>query len=327
MVVAMIVASFGVHLLLWPLGNRVIELGWPQALPPPTDDFMEVSLVDPEAEARPPEDGVQLPGELVQPDLVPDERPPERDTNRISEFDSRVDKETKAPNRRAAQEYDPRVLGEESGMPSSAREGRTEADTPPHALPLGRPTEGTADGTGERPDAELPEGSDGAALREAGAHALRPGLRGTAEAMRKTFGGSGTADALEGVEEGTQNIVNSERFRFASFFNRMRDQVAQHWDPNGVMARVDGDGRTYGRSTRKTLVRVKLTPKGAIKKIDVMRDSGVTELDEEAIRAFHQAAPFVNPPLEMVDAHSGLIEFDFLFILEDGKSTLHRYLR
>jgi TonB family protein len=324
MVVAMIVASVGVHLLLWPLGNRVLEASWQKTLPPPTGELMEVSLVDPEA--RDPDDGVQLPGQLVKPDFVPDERRPERDTDRISEFDSRVDKETKAPNRKAAPEYDPRVMGEQSGMPSSAAEGRTEQDTPPHALPLGRPTEGTADAMGHRVDGELPEGDEGAAQHEAGAHAPRPGLRGSAEAMRKTFGGSGTADSLDGVEEGTQNILDSERFRFASFFNRMRDQVAQHWDPNGVMTRVDGDGRTYGRSTRTTLLHVKLTPTGAISKINVTRDSGVIELDNEAIRAFHQAAPFVNPPPEMVKA-SGLIEFDFLFILDDGKTSLHRYLR
>jgi TonB C terminal len=327
MVVAMLVASVGVHLVLWPVGNQVLEFGWPSTPLPPMSGLMEVSLVDPEADAPEPPDGVKLPGQLVQPDFVPDERPPERDTNRISEFDSRVDKETKAPNRKAAPEYDPRVLGEQSGMPSSAREGSTEADTPPHALPLGRPTEGTADDLGHPIEGELPAGDEGAAQREAGARALRPGLRGSAEAMRKTFGGSGTADSLEGVEEGTQNILNSERFRFASFFNRMRDQVAQHWDPNGVMARVDADGRTYGRSTRTTLLHVKLTPKGAIQKINVTRESGVTELDKEAIRSFHQAAPFVNPPPEMVDASSGLIEFDFLFILEEGKGSIRRYFR
>jgi hypothetical protein len=326
MVVAMIVASLGVHLLLWPLGNRVLEASWPPPLPPPTNEFMEVSLLDPEADARTPEDGLRLPGQLVQPDLVTDERPPEGTTDRISEFDSRVDEETKAPNRRAAPEYDPRVLGEESGMPSSAREGSAESDAPAHALPLGRPTEGTADDMGERLDSELPQGDEGEGLREPGAHALRPDPRRTAEAMRKTFGGAGTSDALDGVEEGTQNILNSERFRFASFFNRMRDQVEQHWDPNRAMDRADPTGQTYGARTRTTVLRLRLTPKGAVQKIIVLHESGVTELDKEAIRAIHQGAPFVNPPAEMIDA-SGAIELDCAFALVEGKASIHRYLR
>lgn len=321
----MIVASAGVHLLLWPVGNRVIALGWTQAPLPPEGEFLEVSLVEPELDA--PDDGLQLPGPLVKPDVVPDQRPPERDTNRVSDFDSRTERETQAPNRRPAPEYDPRVLGERAGMPSSPREGNPEVDTPPQALPLGRPTEGTADGHAHPVEGELPEGDEGAALREAGARAPRPGLRGTADAMRKTFGGSGSMDDLRGVDEGTETILDSHRFRFASFFNRMRDQVAQHWDPNGVMARVDADGRTYGRRTRKTLLHVKLTAKGAIEKIAVRDSSGVTELDKEAIRSFHQAAPFVNPPPEMIDPDTGFIEVDFLFILEDGKSSIHRYLR
>ncbi|MCA9709373.1 MAG: energy transducer TonB, partial [Myxococcales bacterium] len=151
----------------------------------------------------------------------------------------------------------------------------------------------------------------------------------TADAMRKTFGGgSGSYDHLPDVEDGAENLLNTDRFRFASFFNRMRDQIAQHWDPNAAMARADPDGRTYGRSTRKTLLHIRLTPKGAVKKIDIVNDSGVRELDREAVESVHLAAPFVNPPPQMIDAATGFIEIDFLFILEDGKvSRIRRYVR
>jgi len=322
----MIVASFGVHLMLWPLGNRVLELGWPATSPPPVDGLMEVSLLPSDEEAD-LQKGTLLPGQLVDPDRVFDQRKPEQPTDRISEFDSRVDHETRAPNRRAALEYDPRTLGDEAGKSSSAQQGSTE-EVVAQPLPLGRPMEGTADDLGHRVDDPLPEGDEGAAQHDAGPHALRPTVRGSADAIRKTFGGSGSHDALDDVAEGTESILNSERFRFASFFNRLRDQVEQQWDPNGVMRRADADGRTYGSRTRTTILRVKLTPKGAIQKLDIIQDSGVIELDKEAIRALHQAAPFVNPPPEMVDASTGLIEFNCLFTLADGKAVMrHRYLR
>lgn len=327
----MIVASVGVHLVLWPVGDRVLDMTWSSPPMPEGVGLMEIALLEPddepETELDPERRSVELPGQLVQPDRVPDERPPDQPTDKISEFDSRVERETRAPNRKASPMYDPRQLGEQAGMASSKQQGTAEQDTPEHALPLGRPEDGQADDPGHPLLSELPEGDAGAAQRRAWASAPRPGLRGTAEAMRKTFGGSGTHDSLSDVEEGTENLLNTDRFRFASFFNRVRDRVAEHWDPNGVMARVDADGRTYGRRTRKTLLHVKLTASGAIQKIDIVADSGVRELDKEAIRSFHQAAPFVNPPREMVDATTGLIEFDFLFILEDGKTFLRRYVR
>lgn len=326
MVVATIVASVGVHLVLWPVGNEVITRGWSSTPVPPVadlmDDLMEVSLVPP------PEDELrELPGRLVSPDRVLDERPPERPTDRISEFDSRVEHETRAPSRKPVPTYDPHAMGEQAGVSSRARPASEGAPVPPHALPLGRPTDGTSPEEGHSPDGDLPEDDLGAARGGEVARAPRPNLRGSADAMRKTFGGSASMDGLDDVEEGTESLLDSHRFRFASFFNRMRDQLAQHWDPNGAMARADPDGRTYGRRTRKTLLHVKLTPKGAISKIDVRSSSHVTELDKEAIRAFHQAAPFVNPPPEMIDAGTGFIEVDFLFVLEDGKTSIHRYLR
>lgn len=129
------------------------------------------------------------------------------------------------------------------------------------------------------------------------------------------------------MDEGAESLLETERFKFASFFNRMRNQIAQYWDPNEVMARIDPQGRVYGRSTRKTLLHISLTPKGAVKKIDIVDDSGVRELDKEAIESVQLAAPFVNPPPQMVDERTGTIEIDFLFVLQDGRTTIHRYLR
>ena len=58
---------------------------------------MEVSLLgpesEPESEALTPEDETRVP-QVVSPDFVPDRRKPDR-ADHVSEFDSRVDEETK----------------------------------------------------------------------------------------------------------------------------------------------------------------------------------------------------------------------------------------
>lgn len=332
MVVAMIVASIGVHLVLWPVGNQVLAIHWDSPPLPASGGIMEVSLLGPDESEPPSPDPAVPPDEerpVVRPDFVPDKRAPD-DARWRSEFDSRVERETRAPNRRRAEAYDSAKVGPKAGVGANAPKGSAEQDVPPHALPLGRLESGTTPEVGHPVDPSIPSDDAGRRPDRNGASAPRPGLRGTADAMRKTFGGgSGSFDQLPDVEDGTENLLNTDRFRFASFFNRMRDQIAQHWDPNGAMDRVDPDRRIYGQRTRKTLLHFRLTPKGAIKKIDILRDSGVRELDKEAIRSVHLAAPFVNPPPEMVDAQTGFIEVDFLFILDnDGRITrIRRYLR
>jgi TonB family protein len=84
----------------------------------------------------------------------------------------------------------------------------------------------------------------------------------------------------------------------------------------------------YGFKSRVTEVRVSLSPKGDLTKISVTIPSGVTELDEEAMRAFRAAAPFPNPPEGLVSASSGLITFEFAFHFEIGSpSTSWRMIR
>jgi TonB family protein len=121
------------------------------------------------------------------------------------------------------------------------------------------------------------------------------------------------ADVLAGDE----TAVNSKRWIHATFFNRLKRSVAQNWDPASVWRRNDPSGQVYGFKTRVTEVRVALSTKGDLAKIVVTGPSGVSELDEEAVRAFQAAAPFVNPPKEL--AKDGLITFAFSFYFEIGQ--------
>jgi TonB family protein len=96
----------------------------------------------------------------------------------------------------------------------------------------------------------------------------------------------------------------------ASFFSQVKRKVAQRWDPNSVWRRVDPKGTVYGPHSRVTQLRVSLSPAGELARIDVIASSGSTELDDEAIRAFRTAAPFLDPPARMVE-RDDLITFDF----------------
>lgn len=159
---------------------------------------------------------------------------------------------------------------------------------------------------------EIPRGQAGAG----GGVPDVPNLKPTEEVLERALGG-GSVDHLEDVENGDETSLSAKRWVYASFFNRLKRQVAQVWDPNSVWRRADPTGTRYGSKTRVTEVRVSLSPRGALEKILVVAPSGSNELDEEAVRAFRTAAPFPNPPEGLVQKDN-LITFAFSFYFELG---------
>src|SRR5207249_9699656 len=133
---------------------------------------------------------------------------------------------------------------------------------------------------------EIPKGEGGAG---GGQPTAPPKL--TDEQLERVVGG-GSVDHLDDVDNGDETALNAKRWVYASFFNRLKRQVAQNWDPASVWRRSDPTGQVYGYKTRVTEVRVSLLANGDVARIVVTTPSGVSELDDEAVRAFHAAAPF-----------------------------------
>jgi TonB family protein len=163
---------------------------------------------------------------------------------------------------------------------------------------------------------EIPRGQSGAG----GGAPQVPNLKPTEDVLERALGG-GSVDHLEDVDNGDETALSAKRWVYASFFNRLKRQVAQIWDPNSVWRRTDPTGTVYGTKTRVTEVRVSLSPRGALAKIVVVTPSGSVELDDEAVRAFRVAAPFPNPPDGLVQKDN-LITFGFSFYFQLGTQHL-----
>ncbi|MBC8066980.1 MAG: energy transducer TonB, partial [Deltaproteobacteria bacterium] len=157
----------------------------------------------------------------------------------------------------------------------------------------------------------------------------RSGSPGTRKALREALGTPGGFDDIDSsVDEGDETTVDSNRWKFSSFFNRVRNGVSQHWHPEVLHASNDPDGRKYGTKTRRTRLVISLNPDGSLNRVRLEGSSDVDYLDEEAIRAVRTAAPFANPPPDLVDPRTGLIEFGFGFIFEfKGERRIFRYQR
>lgn len=140
--------------------------------------------------------------------------------------------------------------------------------------------------------------------------ALLPTL-GPEELARK----DGSIDHIDDVDKGAQTFLNTRDYKYAWFFNRVKRGVSQRWRAVDAHRRHDPYGRVHGVRDRRTVVEVTLSSSGHLEDIIVMKDSGVAFLDDAAITAFEEAAPFPNPPDGLKDA-DGKIRFRFAFFLE-----------
>lgn len=271
---------------------------------PEREKVVEFDLVNPEVDNT-----------FVQNDR-PDGRVPE-DTDRKGEHDSDVDKETQAPPSESATE------AKRSPEPPKM-DGKPDAND----------KQGDQDGDKESDpgDRSLVDASDGATANEGADSASKAGrpdplanLGGSPSMLDQTFGRPGSNDRLRDVDEGNENVLDSKRHLFASFFNRLRDRVSENWRPEKVHKLADPHGTRFGDSSRMTVLMVRLDGEGKILKIEVERESGAPHLDEEAERAMRAAAPFPNLPEGLLD-EKGHVDFRFGFILDfNGGSRIFRY--
>lgn len=206
-----------------------------------------------------------------------------------------------------------------------AQDQKTKGATDGSKAPTGDGSQGKRGDGSISQDERKPSTSDGGEGGGGGGSPRAPNLHPDDETLERIVGG-GSVDHVEDVEDGDETNYNAKRWVYATFFNRMKRQVAQNWDPATVWRREDPDGTHYGFKDRVTALRVSLDGKGAMVKVLIVQSSGVDALDDEAIHAFQAAQPFPNPPQALVDA-DGKITFDFgfYFTIDNGTSTSWKY--
>lgn len=127
--------------------------------------------------------------------------------------------------------------------------------------------------------------------------------------------GAAANDHLDDVEEGEGTYLNTKEWKYASFFNRVKQSVSQQWNPGQTLRLRDPTGNIYGGRDRYTVLAVTLTNSGNVREIYVEKSCGLDFLDLEAIQAFERSQPFPNPPPGLVQADSS-VRFQFGFFLE-----------
>ncbi len=302
-----LVASVLGHVLL-----ALVSVSWaPYLVPrvPGPDEGTTFLLVAPPEEPVPPEEPLppepEWSGQIVEisPPKV-EEKPP--DAEYLSKYDSRVERETRAPRF----DVNPEVLSPEWSKDHKVQTEQAED------LNMTEPSTGATVGN-HRFDphrdgslASLPSPWD--RTNRVGTQAPIP-----AGALSALLSGAPQNDLLD-EELGDRVGLNTANYPYASYMERIRRQVNYWWEQN--LDNLPSSVR-LSRSRYTTAVKVVLNGDGALELIDVTGPAGVAELDDCVVRAFKLAAPFENPPAGLVkpDGRVYLPDFDFTVQLSAAK--------
>jgi TonB family protein len=311
--------------------NRAIRD--PKATPAPTT---------PVPREPPPEEQRKFPGQVVETGTW-NKVIPKKETKFVSDRDNSVDIETRSrfrgpgaptsapgPTGQAAAASTAR--GGQDGKAQRSVEGRVGERAGQDrklamnkAAPTGERTPLVAGGeiptlpwqptVAPEPDRSSGTSGDGeGGLRRPGQYDPRLAL--TPQTLARLAGG-GSPDRLDGVLEGDGTFLNTREWKYATYFNRIKQAVSSTWNPQRALDQRDPDRALFGNRDRYTLLTVTLDNTGALKDVVVKKTSGMEFLDKTTVEAFKRAQPFANPPPGIVEPN-GEIRFTFGFYLEVG---------
>jgi TonB family protein len=326
----------------------------PMAARPDPDETKAVELKQEEPKLDDPKVEKQV-VEIAKPEV---EVRPDDDAKYLSEYDSKVKHEMrgkageevvrKEKAQPAVPQVDPQAQQDEQKQQShgggtqlamrdvkrdgSQRDGHDAPGTSPDGQSKTSPDgsgaqggDGGAKGSDVQPNAQQGKGADNGG-KDQPSHQKQPNLKPSQEVIEHATGGS--TDYLKDVDDGEETLLNTKRWKYASFFNRVKHAVQQYYNPENAYRLRDPTGQIYGRKNRLTILKVSLEPDGALRDVLIEHPCGIDFLDDEAVKAFKEAAPFPNPPVGLVDAQSNLITFRFGFyfeITETGSWKIFKY--
>ncbi|HET6438606.1 MAG TPA: TonB family protein [Anaeromyxobacter sp.] len=316
----------------------------PAAIPSP-------AVPPPPKPAAPPPEEKRPRGQVVDVAPSKDSRPPEN-SRFLSDRDNRVEKETRSrwAGTRVFENRAPAPVqghegkpAEEHGQGGTAREerqakagagGAAGNDRPAQAAEskAPSPTE-TGDelamlekppslpGPSSRPQQRVQpdeglgkSGAPGEAQEEE-RKAGDPRLLPSVDSMSRITAGPSNDYIDRDIPEGEETALNTRAFKYATFWNRFKQEVSGHWHPALVYSERDPQGTMFGnRPERATALHLVLDSSGAVKEIKVVESSGLDFLDREAVRAVQAAAPYYNIPQGLLD-EKGELAFSFGMIL------------
>lgn len=129
---------------------------------------------------------------------------------------------------------------------------------------------------------------------------------------------SGTNDHVTDADDSLMTQLNTREYLYYGYYTRIKNQLNQWWQPKvrEKVTKLVSQGRKVASEENKTTkLVIILNQTGLLVKVQVLSESGVRDLDDAAVEAFRQAAPFPNPPKGMIEP-DGTIKIRWDFVVE-----------
>jgi len=140
-----------------------------------------------------------------------------------------------------------------------------------------------------------------------------PGALGMADLM--AYGASPNKFPSD-ISAGPNTMLNTDKVMYASYINRIADEIYEPWVTFAQEAAVTlrGLGKNVEENTYVTKLGITLDDKGVVLGIQTLKSSGVELFDESAKKAFWETDPFPNPPSQLFDAQKRVrLTYEFHF--------------
>jgi TonB family protein len=119
------------------------------------------------------------------------------------------------------------------------------------------------------------------------------------------------------IDQGDQTVLNTDKVLYASFINRIAEEVYQPWVSHieDVLKNIHTMGRKIENNTYVTKLNIAMDKRGEVTGIQIISSSGIPALDEAPKKAFWEMEPFPNPPLQLLE-EDGYIRLVYEFHFE-----------
>ena len=138
----------------------------------------------------------------------------------------------------------------------------------------------------------------------------RPNDRGFVSNLPSTI-----SEYIPNVQEGDFTVLNTDQFSYYAFFNRINQQIRLRWISNIRRLAIELPTQVinqYASFPRVSRIELILDKEGEFVNAFVDSTSGARELDDAAVNAFIDAAPYLNPPTDLIDKN-GFIRLNYSF--------------
>lgn len=133
--------------------------------------------------------------------------------------------------------------------------------------------------------------------------------------LGRSKGLASSNDFLENLPESDFSKLNTNAYKYFSFYDRIRKQLEKIWAQSlkeNTKALQKRGGRVPASTNNITNLEVILDDRGQILKIAVVESSGINELDDAAVDSFNKAGSFPNPPKDLLVEGKTKIKWGFV---------------